>query len=224
MTCVPIRCQSARRLAQSPDLRHPRLTSSRRSVAGDESMTPATPSARPASGWPPSTCARRGFAILERNYRTRWGELDLIAYDGRTLAFCEVKARRRGGGAGGPFDAVDRGKRAQVRRIAGRLAARAPRPPAGRGAALRRDRGDLRRRRAPGRPRAPGGRLLSSGERRFWREPISPGRAAGRPSTGRRAGAAARRRGARSHGGAPGSSSRRAWRTPSPGGSCRRGA
>ena len=33
---------------------------------------------------------RRGFAILERNYRTRWGELDLIAFDGRVLVFCEV--------------------------------------------------------------------------------------------------------------------------------------
>ena len=37
---------------------------------------------------------RRGFQILERNYRTRWGELDIIAYDGETLAFCEVKTRR----------------------------------------------------------------------------------------------------------------------------------
>jgi putative endonuclease len=36
---------------------------------------------------------RRGFQIVERNYRTRWGELDIVAYDGRTLAFCEVKTR-----------------------------------------------------------------------------------------------------------------------------------
>ena len=80
---------------------------------------------------------RRGFEILERNYRTRWGELDLIAYDGRTLTFCEVKARRRGGGAGTPFDAVNRGKRAQVRRIAARwLHERSDRP---RAAALRFD-------------------------------------------------------------------------------------
>ncbi|MGZ4219172.1 MAG: YraN family protein [Solirubrobacteraceae bacterium] len=33
---------------------------------------------------------RRGFEIVERNYRTRWGELDIIAFDGRILAFCEV--------------------------------------------------------------------------------------------------------------------------------------
>ena len=37
---------------------------------------------------------RRGFWILQRNYRTRWGEIDIIAFDGRTLAFCEVKSRR----------------------------------------------------------------------------------------------------------------------------------
>jgi putative endonuclease len=41
---------------------------------------------------------RLGFAILERNARTRYGEIDLIAFDGHTLVFAEVKtlrARRR---------------------------------------------------------------------------------------------------------------------------------
>ena len=60
---------------------------------------------------------RRGFQILERNYRTRWGELDIIAYDGRTLAFCEVKTRMHGGGI--PFDAIRRAKRARIRKLAG---------------------------------------------------------------------------------------------------------
>jgi putative endonuclease len=72
---------------------------------------------------------RCGFTVLERNYRTRWGELDLIAFDGRTLAFCEVKTRRAGGRAGAPLDAIGTGKQAQVRRIAGRwLAERRDRP------------------------------------------------------------------------------------------------
>jgi putative endonuclease len=72
---------------------------------------------------------RCGFTVLERNYRTRWGELDVIAYDGRTLAFCEVKTRRAGGRAGAPFEAIGSGKQAQVRRIAGRwLAERRARP------------------------------------------------------------------------------------------------
>ena len=61
---------------------------------------------------------RLGYRIVERNYRTRWGELDLIAHDGRLLAFVEVKTRRVSGGAGSPFEAVDRRKQAQVRRIA----------------------------------------------------------------------------------------------------------
>lgn len=62
---------------------------------------------------------RRGFAILARNYRTRWGELDLVAFDGRTLAFCEVKTRRMGHGEGTPFESIDRRKRGRVRRMAG---------------------------------------------------------------------------------------------------------
>jgi putative endonuclease len=37
---------------------------------------------------------QHGYRILERNYRCRFGEIDLIARDGRTLAFVEVKTRR----------------------------------------------------------------------------------------------------------------------------------
>jgi putative endonuclease len=37
-----------------------------------------------------------GFRILVRSYRTAWGEIDLIARDGDTLVFIEVKARRQG--------------------------------------------------------------------------------------------------------------------------------
>ena len=37
---------------------------------------------------------RCGYRILERNYRCRFGEIDLIARDGNTLAFIEVKTRR----------------------------------------------------------------------------------------------------------------------------------
>jgi putative endonuclease len=72
---------------------------------------------------------RCGFTVVERNYRTRWGELDVIAFDGHTLAFCEVKTRRAGGRAGSAFEAVGRGKQTQVRRIAGRwLVERRDRP------------------------------------------------------------------------------------------------
>ena len=37
---------------------------------------------------------RRGYAVLERRYRTRHGEIDIIARDGETTVFVEVKARR----------------------------------------------------------------------------------------------------------------------------------
>src|SRR6185503_7075222 len=36
---------------------------------------------------------RRGYAILARRYRTRHGEIDIVARDGDTTVFVEVKAR-----------------------------------------------------------------------------------------------------------------------------------
>lgn len=72
---------------------------------------------------------RRGFEIVERNYRTRWGELDIVAFDGHTLAFCEVKTRRVSPGRGNAFDALHVPKRTQVRKMAGSwLIDRADRP------------------------------------------------------------------------------------------------
>jgi putative endonuclease len=72
---------------------------------------------------------RRGFEIVERNYRTRWGELDIVAFDGRTLAFCEVKTRRVHNGGASPLDGVHALKRTQVRKMAGRwLIERTDRP------------------------------------------------------------------------------------------------
>jgi putative endonuclease len=59
---------------------------------------------------------RLGYSVLARNYRTRFGELDLVLTDGRVLVFCEVKSRRLGSGT--PWDALHDAKRAQVRRMA----------------------------------------------------------------------------------------------------------
>jgi len=63
---------------------------------------------------------RRGYQVLERNFRTRYGEIDLIAADPRAIVFCEVKTRVAGGAGGpdGPLDAIGRLKRRQVRLIA----------------------------------------------------------------------------------------------------------
>lgn len=66
----------------------------------------------------------RGWTVLERNWRCRYGEMDLVAEDGGTLVFIEVKARttRR---RGPPEEAVDAAKQARLSRIAGEyLAAR----------------------------------------------------------------------------------------------------
>jgi putative endonuclease len=62
---------------------------------------------------------RRGFRILERNFRTRWGELDIVAYDGSTLVFCEVKARRNARGGVNPLESLHARKQARVRKMAG---------------------------------------------------------------------------------------------------------
>jgi putative endonuclease len=65
---------------------------------------------------------RNGGRVVERNYRTREGEIDLVVLSGRTLVFCEVKtlvARtkvRRGPAY--PLESVTVTKRRQVRRIA----------------------------------------------------------------------------------------------------------
>ncbi|MGI8922088.1 MAG: YraN family protein [Solirubrobacteraceae bacterium] len=68
-----------------------------------------------------------GYTVLARNYATRWGELDLIACDGLTLVFCEVKTRRSGGGS--PWEALGPPKQRRVRRMAaGWLRATSDRP------------------------------------------------------------------------------------------------
>lgn len=59
----------------------------------------------------------RHFTILERNYRTRYGEWDLIAKKGQLLVFIEVKARSSFQ-FGSPHEFVDRTKRKRLRRAA----------------------------------------------------------------------------------------------------------
>jgi putative endonuclease len=59
---------------------------------------------------------RLGFEVLARNHRTRFGELDLVAYDGETLVFAEVKTRRSG--AREPWESLHGRKRSRVRRMA----------------------------------------------------------------------------------------------------------
>ncbi|WLE95148.1 MAG: YraN family protein [Candidatus Electrothrix communis] len=60
---------------------------------------------------------QQGYIILERNYRLRIGEVDIIARDGEYLVFIEVKTRRSTR-FGSPFEAVDARKQQQIVKIA----------------------------------------------------------------------------------------------------------
>lgn len=61
--------------------------------------------------------AEKGYEALERNYRTRHGEIDLVVRGERALVFVEVKLRR-GTGFGEPLEAVTPKKQAKVRLMA----------------------------------------------------------------------------------------------------------
>jgi putative endonuclease len=64
--------------------------------------------------------AAHGYELLDANFRTRLGELDVVARDGDSLVFCEVKTRVARGPPGpfGPLIGVDGRKRRQVRLLA----------------------------------------------------------------------------------------------------------
>ena len=61
-----------------------------------------------------------GWEIVERNGRTRFGELDIVALDGAALVFVEVKAGREGShfGPERPILSVDFRKQRRIRRLA----------------------------------------------------------------------------------------------------------
>ena len=56
---------------------------------------------------------RRGYEILARGYRTRFGELDIVARDGATVVFVEVKTRRTVA-FGAPAEAVGAHKQHKI--------------------------------------------------------------------------------------------------------------
>ena len=60
---------------------------------------------------------RLGYALVARNHRTRFGELDLVVTDDRALVFVEVKARR-GRDPRRTWENLHPAKRAQVRAMA----------------------------------------------------------------------------------------------------------
>jgi putative endonuclease len=64
--------------------------------------------------------AAHGYELLERNFRTRYGEIDVVARTDDFLVFCEVKTRvtHPRPGPFTPFSAVGSRKRRQLRKIA----------------------------------------------------------------------------------------------------------
>lgn len=60
---------------------------------------------------------QKGYIILERNYRNPYGEIDLIALDGDTVVFCEIKYRKKAG-YGSPLSAVDVRKQRRISKVA----------------------------------------------------------------------------------------------------------
>lgn len=60
---------------------------------------------------------RLGYHVVARRHRTPLGEIDLVAVDGRTVVFVEVKTRRSHA-AGQPHEAIDPAKQARISRLA----------------------------------------------------------------------------------------------------------
>ena len=60
---------------------------------------------------------KKGYKLIERNYRCKGGELDLIVLDRRVVVFVEVKTRT-GHGFGSPFEAVEYHKQQRMIRAA----------------------------------------------------------------------------------------------------------
>ena len=61
---------------------------------------------------------KNGYRILARNYRCRSGEIDLVAEEGRTLVFIEVKTRSNAS-CGHPLEGIDLRKQGRLSRAAG---------------------------------------------------------------------------------------------------------
>jgi putative endonuclease len=70
--------------------------------------------------WGEQTAAKylikKGYIILERNFRYRLGEIDIVALDGRTLVFIEVKTRQSQS-YGLPCEAVNAQKLRHLKRM-----------------------------------------------------------------------------------------------------------
>jgi putative endonuclease len=72
---------------------------------------------------------RAGLTLIERNWRCRHGEIDLIAEDGETLVFAEVRMRSGPGAFGGAAESVTAAKRGRLLAAARLYLTRRPQSP-----------------------------------------------------------------------------------------------
>jgi putative endonuclease len=70
----------------------------------------------------------RGFVVVDRNWRCRFGELDLVLVRDAVVVFCEVKSRRTSAFGTGA-EAVGAAKRRRLRRLAAEWLAVSPHAP-----------------------------------------------------------------------------------------------
>jgi putative endonuclease len=62
--------------------------------------------------------AALGYEIVERNFRTKYGEIDIVAADRDTLVFCEVRSRVGRDAVAWALQSIGPGKRMQLRKMA----------------------------------------------------------------------------------------------------------
>jgi len=81
-----------------------------------------------AEQWASQYLVRHGLKLIEQNYRSRFGEIDLIMRDGMALVFVEVRLRRNSS-YGGAAASIDKHKQQRIIRTAQQYLAGLAHPP-----------------------------------------------------------------------------------------------
>lgn len=70
-----------------------------------------------AESWAVDFLIQQGFKIIERNYHSAFGEIDIIAQEGKTLVFVEVRMRNETDRIH-PLETISRGKQNRLMKTA----------------------------------------------------------------------------------------------------------
>lgn len=57
---------------------------------------------------------KNGYRILDRNFRARFGEIDIVAMDNGVIVFVEVRTKKAGSMFGRPGESIDMGKQRRI--------------------------------------------------------------------------------------------------------------